>query len=181
MKTLIAVVALVLLHQPGESPRVAGQGRTTDSFYVVAGYDEARNPFADLELARDRARREGKRILLQVGGDWCGWCHILDRFIQEHGAVNDRIRAGFLIMKVTFTLKNENRPFLSRYPPIPGYPHLFVLEGDGTFLHSQPTAELEEGKSYNEQAILRFLDAWRPGATRLDTAQRRDGMDEYLE
>jgi hypothetical protein len=35
-----------------------------------------------------------------------------------------------------------------------------VLESDGTFLYSKNTVELEEGRSYNEDAILAFLDEW---------------------
>jgi hypothetical protein len=45
---------------------------------------------------------------------------------------------------------------------LPGYPHLYVLEKDGNLLYSKNTVELEEGRSYNEQAILDFLDEWMP-------------------
>jgi len=132
------------------------------SFYVVAEYDEARDPSADLEMAVARAGVEGKRILLEVGGEWCGWCKRLDLFIHEHATIFERLQGGFLIVKVNFSRGNANEDFLGDYPSIPGYPHIFVLEKDGTFLHSQGTSELEEGSSYNENAILAFLDAWKP-------------------
>ena len=72
--------------------------------------------------------------------------------LQEH----------FLIMKVNYSDDNRNAEFLTKYPKVPGYPHFFVLESDGTFLHSQGTAELEEGKGYNEQIFLAFLNQWKP-------------------
>jgi hypothetical protein len=50
---------------------------------------------------------------------------------------------------------------LVNYPKVPAYPHFFVLETDGTFLHSQGTTELEEGKGYNEQVFIAFLDSWK--------------------
>jgi len=162
MRTLLVPLLLTLVCHVGESGQIVAQVGEQQSFYVVAGYDETADPFADLELTRERAQREGKRILLQVGGEWCVWCHILDRFIQEHAAISERLQSGYLIMKVTWTFQNQNRRFLSQYPEIPGYPHLYVLDSDGTFLHSQPTLELESGRSYNERRILEFLEAWSP-------------------
>ncbi len=66
-------------------------------------------------------------------------------------------------MKVNYGDGNNNSAFLANYPEVAAYPHFFVLESDGTFLHSQGTAELEEGQSYNEQVFLAFLDKWKPG------------------
>jgi len=161
MRTLSSVWIVASLSAIGGLPPLAGQ--TEDhSFYTVAGYDETADPFEHLELTKERASEEGKRILLQVGGEWCGWCHRLDQFIQDHPAIVERLRNDYLIMKVTWTSRNQNRPFLSQYPGIPGYPHIFVLDSDGMFLHSQGTLELEQGKSYNEQAILKFLETWAP-------------------
>ncbi len=134
------------------------------AFYVVAEYGEDRDPALDLQVAVERAQTEGKRILLEVGGDWCGWCKLLDGFIHDHPAVFGKLEAGFLIMKVNWSRDNRNEEFLGQYPTIRGYPHIFVLEKDGTFLHSQNTAELEEGRSYDEEVLLAFLDEWMPSA-----------------
>ena len=38
-----------------------------------AGYDPKRDPAADLKTAMAEAQRGGKRILLEVGGEWCPW------------------------------------------------------------------------------------------------------------
>jgi hypothetical protein len=66
-----------------------------------------------------------------------------------------------LVLKVNYSTDNKNADFLSKYPTIPGYPHFFVLDSDGTFLHSQGTGALEEGRGYNEQVFLDFLDKWK--------------------
>lgn len=141
-----------------------GQATSGDpaAFYVVAEYGDSRDPAADLEVAVERAQVEGKRILLEVGGTWCGWCKRLDGFIHDHPSISGKLESGFLIVKVNWSRENENKEFLGQYPVIHGYPHIFVLEEDGSFLHSQDTAELEEGSSYNENAILAFLDRWTP-------------------
>ena len=66
-------------------------------------------------------------------------------------------------MKVNYSDQNKNEEFFSNYPEVPAYPHYFVLESDGTFLHSQGTGDLEKGSSYNEAVFAEFLTKWRPG------------------
>jgi hypothetical protein len=64
-------------------------------------------------------------------------------------------------VKVNFSKENKNESFLSNYPKIEGYPHIFVLESDGAFLHSQDTGLLEKEKSYDKDKILAFLKEWK--------------------
>ena len=42
-----------------------------------AQFDPARDPVADLATAKVEAQRGGKRIVLDVGGEWCSWCHYI--------------------------------------------------------------------------------------------------------
>jgi thiol:disulfide interchange protein len=132
------------------------------AYYVVSDFDEARDPAADLKVTVERAQKEGKRILLDVGGTWCGWCKLLDAYIHDNAKVSEKVASGYLIMKVNWSSGNKNEAFLGEYPEIQGYPHLFVLEKDGALLHSQNTGDLEEGQSYNEAVLLAFLDEWAP-------------------
>ena len=138
------------------------ENRDDAIFYSVSVYDPARDPGQDLEATIEQTLADDKRILLEVGGEWCSWRKALDRYVHENRAVNSALKRGFLIMKVNFSEENRNADFLSAYPTIPGYPHLFVLGSDGTFLHSQGTAELEQGRSYNQNAFLAFLERWSP-------------------
>lgn len=156
------VAALLAIGLTCGAPALSGQTAGDRSYYVVADYDPTRDPFADLEMASARATAEGKRILLVVGGQWCVWCEILEQYMAQEPTVARALRRGFLLMKVNFGPKNANEAFLRQYPKIDGYPHLFVLESDGTFLHSQDTYPLEEGRSYSKGRILRFLEAWAP-------------------
>ncbi|MCB9910258.1 MAG: thioredoxin family protein [Planctomycetes bacterium] len=132
------------------------------SFYTVDHYDEARDASADLRATIARAQIEHKRILLQVGGDWCHWCKQMSHFLETNPAVRAAVEDNFVLMKVTWTMEHKNEAFLSQYPQVEAFPHLFVLESDGTFLHSQGTSELEQGDGYNEAVYLKFLRAWAP-------------------
>lgn len=158
-------VLLLVVCAPGVATAQAdtSRERVEASFFTVAKYDPARDPVTDLEATVQRAQAEGKRILLDVGGEWCSWCHALDAYIQQNEAVREALQRHFLIMKVNYGKENSNQAFLSHYPEIPGYPHLYVLERDGTFLHSQGTAPLEKDLSYNEEVFLAFLKKWAPG------------------
>jgi len=127
-----------------------------------AGYDPRRDPAADLRTAVQEARQSGKRILLEVGGEWCVWCHVLQDLVTQDKEVAARLRDGFVLVKVNWSPENENTRFLSAYPPIPGYPHFFVLASDGTYLRSQPVDPFTKGSGYDRAKVLAFLKQWSP-------------------
>ncbi len=126
------------------------------------GYDPDADPTADREAAVAEARATGRRILMVVGGDWCSWCHILDRFVKANEAIHEQWERSFVTLKVHWDREQPNEDFLGQYPAIQGYPHIFVLESDGTLLHSQDTAELEDGDSYSADRMGAFLRRWAP-------------------
>jgi len=132
------------------------------AYEPVTKFDPGRDPSKDLQTAMTEAQKTGKNILLDVGGEWCIWCHRIDAFIEGHEDINNFIQANYVIMKVNFSSDNKNEDFLSKYPVIPGYPHFFVLDPDGKLLHSQDTGKLEEGKDYNPQKFMAFLEVWAP-------------------
>ncbi|HTR81901.1 MAG TPA: thioredoxin family protein [Bacteroidota bacterium] len=121
-----------------------------------------RDPASDVHNAVVEAKRDGKRIILDVGGEWCKWCHYLDRFFKQNKDVADFLHKNFVYVKINYSKENENTKFLSQYPKIPGYPHFFVLESDGTFLYSQGTGELESGQGHDHDKVLAFLKKWAP-------------------
>ena len=128
----------------------------------VNKYDPGRNADQDIKDAVAEAQKTGKRILLEVGGDWCHWCHIMDDYFDKNPKLTASRDNNFITVKINFSPQNENEKTLAKYPKIPGYPHLFVLETNGTLLHSQFTGDLEEGQSYNLQKFTDFLRKWAP-------------------
>lgn len=128
--------------------------------FELDAYDPSRDPAADLQTAIGVAQKEHKRILLEIGGEWCVWCHIMDKFYEDHPALLKLRKDHYVLIKVNYSEENQNAAFLGQYPEIAGYPHVFVLESDGSLLHSQNTGELEEGKSYNLEKFTSFLATW---------------------
>jgi thiol:disulfide interchange protein len=123
-------------------------------------FDPKRDPEADLAAALAKAKAEGRRVIVDVGGEWCAWCRILDRFFDAHADLDALRTSRYVWLKVNFSKENENRAFLARWPKVAGYPHLFVLDADGRLLHSQDTGELESGKSYDPAKMRAFLERW---------------------
>jgi len=50
-------------------------------------YDEQRDPNDDGRAALKLAKETQRKVLIEVGGDWCAWCHVLDKFIKDHSAI----------------------------------------------------------------------------------------------
>jgi thiol:disulfide interchange protein len=125
-------------------------------------FDPARDAARDVALAVEKARAEGKHVLVDVGGEWCVWCHILDRFFAgdaEARALRDR---NYVLVKVNWSPANHNDALLSRWPKIDGYPHLFVLDANGRLVRSQSTGPLELGRGYDRDKVIAFLRRYAP-------------------
>lgn len=129
---------------------------------LADGYDPHRDPDKDLAAASEEATQSNKNIFIVVGGEWCGWCHTMDRFFQEHADLAALRGKNYVTMKVSMSQQNPNRAFLSRFPRIHGYPHIFILDSQGNLIHSQPTNELEDGRSYNVERFRAFLERFAP-------------------
>jgi len=137
-------------------------GASADKYIPVHAYDPKRDADRDIKDAVAEAQRTGRRVLLEVGGQWCIWCHYMDDFFEKHAELLALREKSFSMVKINFSEENKNEQVLSRYPKIPGYPHLFVLDRDGKLLHSEDTSVLEEGKSYNLEKFMAFLKEWSP-------------------
>jgi thiol:disulfide interchange protein len=123
-------------------------------------FDPTRDAAADVAHALERAKASGRRVLVDVGGEWCSWCHVMDAFFASDAEARALRDASYVWVKVNWSPQNRNEAVLSRWPKVKGYPHLFVLAADGTLLHSQDTGDLEAGQGYDRAAFIGFLRRW---------------------
>ncbi len=159
MKTLWRF-AFVTLITVGAVFSFAQVSRAQSPYAPVTKYDPKRDAAQDIRDAAAEAKRTNRRVLLEVGGEWCSWCHHMDDFFQAHPDLTGLRDKSFVTLKINFSEENPNKEVLARYPEIAGYPHLFVLDADGTLVHSQDTSPLEESKSYNLDRFTTFLAYW---------------------
>lgn len=123
-------------------------------------FDPKRDAAKDIANAVKKATKEDKRIMLDVGGEWCPWCHKLDEFFMTNKEAAKILKENYVVVKVNFSEENKNEAVLSKYPKIDGYPHLFVLDKKGKLLHSQNTGDLETGDHHDPDKVIPFLKKW---------------------
>jgi len=146
-------------------PSRSQENKSSQSTYMpVTKYDPKRDAEKDINDAVAEARRSKKHVLLEVGGEWCSWCHTMDKYFDSNPKLLEFREQNFVTVKINFSPENQNKQVLSQYPGIPGYPHLFVLDETGKLLHSQDTSKLESGRSYDLNKFLAFLKEWAPKA-----------------
>ena len=164
-KVAAAMFALATLAGCGvqpEAPSATAISESKPDIYSVAEYDPARDPAADLAVTVKTASVEEKNIILVVGGNWCSWCRLLADYIHTNEGVHEKLASNFVLMKVNTGDGNDNTEFLGQYPKAEGYPHLYVLNSKGEFVHSQGTGVLEDGAGYDDAKFLAFLEEFSP-------------------
>ena len=123
-------------------------------------FDATRDAVKDFQAAKDEARRTGRRILVDVGGNWCSWCRLMDRWFTQNADLKKLRDESFVVLLVNYSPDNKNEALLSQFPKVEGYPHFFVLDAAGKVLQSQDTGQLEDGRGYSRPKMTAFLQAW---------------------
>lgn len=179
MKKLLFLPAIILaggLIACGQSSAVDKQTKAVENATQSAGkqdktstvklerekFDPTRDAAKDLLDTIAQTQKSGKRIVLDVGGEWCVWCRNMDNFFIQNAELAKLRDENFVWLKVNFSEENKNEALLANYPSIKGYPHLYVLDKDGKLIFSKDTSELEQGKSYNLQKFTDFLNEYAP-------------------
>ncbi len=152
--------AFFLAVAAGAHPSAPARPAADSAYTPVEKFDPSRDAAGDIKAAVVEAKRTHRRVLLDVGGDWCIWCHRLDSLFITRKDLNDYLHSRYVVVKVNYSKENKNETVLSRYPKIPGYPHLFVLDSKGTLLRSKDTGELESGKGHDPAKVMAFLKKW---------------------
>ncbi len=127
-----------------------------------AGYDASRDAAADVKNALVSARAGHKRVLIEAGGNWCSWCKIMERYFAEHSELAALRDKNYVTVKVNVESGGPVPAALAAYPAPAGFPHLYVLDENGTLIQSQNTAELESGQSYDLEKFTFFLSSFGP-------------------
>ncbi len=159
LASLLVATSIVFAQGGGVAAASAAGGQGTKIDMSEKIFDPTRDSAKDIEAAIKKATKEKKRILLDVGGNWCSWCHKLDYLFKSNKEIGNMLKK-YVVVKVNYSQDNENKAVLSKYPTIPGYPHIFVLEKDGTLLHSQDTGLLETGDHHDPEKVMEFLKKW---------------------
>lgn len=157
---LFAAIALARAQQPAHANTdIASRPSRTLHF------DPNRNAAEDIQSALAEAKRSHRRVLIDVGGDWCPYCLQMDVFFQYNKDLLAFRDEHFVFVPVYIGSTDKPPRALSAYPRVEGIPHFYVLDADGHLLHSQHVVELRESGDYSPARMSFFLQQWASRAT----------------
>lgn len=139
-------------------------------------YDEEINQLEQIDKAVAQAKREGKFVICQLGGNWCPWCLKFADFITKDAEISKFISDNYVYIHVNYNprmAKSKDEAVAKRAAALMkrldnagrfGYPVFIVLDKNGKIIHIQDSSFLEEGEGYNKEKVLRFFKNWTPKA-----------------
>ena len=129
-------------------------------------YNPEADAKVDIKKAIAKAKKEGKHVLLQVGGNWCGWCILFDKKVKANDTLSVPLKSNYVSYHLNYSQENMNEDVLAKigYPQRFGFPVFVILDGNGKRLHTQNSAYLEEGRGHSTRKVLDFFNAWSPKA-----------------
>ena len=125
-------------------------------------YDPTADASKDIELALLKASSDNKNVLLQIGGNWCKWCRLYDKWSHATPQIDSLINVNYIVVHVNFSPENKNPKLMNRlgYPQRFGFPVIVILDSKGARIHTQNTSYLEENDGYSEKKVAEFLSQW---------------------
>ncbi|MDB5205938.1 MAG: thioredoxin family protein [Flavisolibacter sp.] len=129
-------------------------------------YNPAANVKKDIAVALAKAKKEGKHVLIQVGGNWCIWCYRFHDFVAKDTALTRMVNADYVVYHLNWSPENKNLDYLKTlgFPQRFGFPVFVILDANGNRLHTQDSALLEKETSYDAEKVKGFFEAWSPAA-----------------
>jgi len=143
---------------------VLGTGYAQESKVTI--YNPLADAKVDINAAVAKAASENKHVLIQVGGNWCGWCVKFHKLLHTDTTIDSLLKADYVFILVNYSKENKNLPVLKEldFPQRFGFPVLVVLDKTGKRIHTQDSGLLEAGDGYDAKKVLGFLKGWNVAA-----------------
>jgi thioredoxin-related protein len=161
--TILSLILCSLVYTSQLLAQPVDSNKTTASRHKK--FDPTADAKKDIRDAIILAKESNKCVILDIGGEWCPWCHRLDSLFIQNKDLDDYLNGYYILVKINVSKENKNEEVLSKYPKIEGYPHVFFLNNKGTLIHSQNTEEWEYPKNsqangYIKERVLNSLKRW---------------------
>lgn len=126
-------------------------------------YDEKADAKQQIAAALAKAKKENQRVLLQWGGNWCGWCIKLDEVCRTNPKLSQKLRYEYVVVHVDAGINGKNADLAKSYGAVcDGYPYLTILDADGKPVVNQSTPAFEVdgenlGAGHDPKKLLEFF------------------------
>ena len=138
-------------------------------------YTPGQNAQQKIEQAIQKAKKEGKHVFIQIGGNWCIWCARFNEIMTRDKRIDSIVKADYVFYPMDFTKDDQTKKLLAKYeyPQRFGFPVFLILNADGKLLHTQTSSYLDDAKGgYSTDKIYALFRDWRPAA--FDPAKYKD-------
>lgn len=137
-------------------------------------YNPDANAEKEIKAAVEKAKDNGKHVLIQIGGNWCIWCARFNDFTTTDKLIDSLVKDNYVVYHLNYSKENKNEALLAKYgyPQRFGFPVFLILDGKGNLLHTQNSSYLEKDKSYSKENVMGFFNDWSPKA--LDAKQYKE-------
>lgn len=125
-------------------------------------YDEQANADKQVAAAKARAKAEKKKLLLDLGGNWCPDCRVLNG-VMELPAVKAFLRQHYVVVMVDIGRFDKNAQVARRYgiTSLKGVPAILVVDPTtGKLLNRDHLFALADARTMTPQALADWLAQW---------------------
>jgi thiol-disulfide isomerase/thioredoxin len=135
----------------------------TGGFKLPPIYNEGSDGTKQVTEAVAKASKDSKRVLLDYGANWCGWCHKLHDLFETNKTIAATLQSNYVVVMIDVNA-GHNREVDEQFgkPTRFGLPVLVVLDAAGCPLTTKDSGELEEGDHHSPEKVLEFLKKWAP-------------------
>lgn len=165
-KIILAILLMLIIAGSHSIAQTTTTQKTTAKTEQVKLYDPTLDGMKQIKDAIAGASASGKHVLIQYGGNWCGWCIKFDAFCKADTSISKIIEANYVPVKLNYSPENKNdaaNEFLGN-PTRFGFPVFIIIDGKGKILHIQDSGLLEEGAGYSKQKVTGFFRNWTAAA-----------------
>ena len=125
-------------------------------------YDEKADAVMDIAAAVAHAKKENKRVLIQWGANWCGWCTLLHDLYKSDKKISRKLLYEYDVVYVDIGRMEKNKELAEKYNAYlamkkDGVPYLTILDSDGKVVNNHDTGSLEKGKVHDPEKVLTYL------------------------
>ena len=127
-------------------------------------YEKDADARAEIKEAVAEAGKGHQRVILVFGANWCYDCHVLDQAFHQDD-VAPLLTKNFRVVHVDIGddgKKNNDLAAEYKVPLNKGVPALAILGPDGRLVFSQQNGEWESARTMDPDAIVTFLNKWKP-------------------
>jgi thiol-disulfide isomerase/thioredoxin len=171
LRTIPALLVLAAVRAAAQQPTAppVGPAAAVDAKPAVARekpadiYDEGADAKAQIAAALGRAKQENRRVLVQWGANWCGWCHQLHELCAANAEIKSKLLYEYDVVLADIGKWDKNMDLAASYGAelkANGVPYLTVLAADGSVVTNHDSGSLERGPGqpgHDPAKVLAFL------------------------